>query len=322
MPLLTVHLENSGKAGKADNNVCHLHLDADIRTQDVAVKQTRVHINDRLIYAGNATPNAFVHTVNGGQGTVKNLLRYILSGQGPPTKDFYGNYESTKNAMSVLHCIMSGYQFRYTIDRDAEGYNAATHLPFVKEGYYWGFANTSQELNKHIVPGNNNYKYLEFGFIDREHPITTGTTATANNVTTTTTEPEAVILTTTNTDHAYHVFEILNPPPLRLCDVPQTVYLEMPNTIKEEANGNVNGLGLIPCPVDSGKPTTVTNLHCILLMEKLSSGPVHLSKLKGTIPNKNEIFATAPLHLSDKYGGIKSIDLVLEYTTNNMYSSG
>lgn len=299
MPLLTVHLENSGEPTAPSRDICRLHFESEIRTQDVAVKQTRVHLQDRLIYHGSIDVGA-VASQDGNTGRYRMIK---LDPLGDMYKDDY--LPNIETGVSVVHCIMAGYRLRYTLGGD--GYDPAAHKGIMREGIYYGKRNVNDLSFETNAP--------QFGFSHLESG-TNGTSLPTDYFNTVTNQINQ------NYEHPHHIFEILDPPPMKLFNIPRTVYLEMPFSIKEEANGNVNGKGIIPCPVDDTKATTVTNLHCILLFEKMQTGLVKLSQLDGNIPTMNHSFGTRPLLLSNKYGGVKAIDLVLEYTTNNMHSSG
>tara|TARA_Y100001937_G_scaffold96858_1_gene131737 strand:- start:120 stop:1031 length:912 start_codon:yes stop_codon:yes gene_type:complete len=303
MPLLTLHLSNGATPGVTTNDTCKLHLDAEIRTQDVAVKQTRVHIQDRLIFQGNIFPDSVSQVQGKNRMLEYNLQTFNAQGQqnqAESTKEFYVDYlKNAGTAMSVLHCLYSGYRCRYTLG--GPGFDPATHKGILREGYYYGKRNTNDSASK-----------FQIGFSPWESNNTPQNLPTLFN----NNAPLA------DYNHSYHILEILDPPPFKLFNIPDTIYVEMPFSIKEEANGNVNGTSIIPVPVDNTKVTTVTNLHCVLLFEKISSGDVHLSTLDGNTPAPNEVYGTKPFLLSDSYGGVKAIDLVLEYTTNNMHSSG
>ena len=294
MPLLTLHLSNGATPGVTTNDTCKLHLDAEIRTQDVAVKQTRVHIQDRLVYHG-AIDISQMASFSGG---VPRML--ILDNAGNMYKDYAANIDT---GVSVVHCLLAGYRCRYTLGGD--GFDPTVHKGILREGIYYGKRNI-----------NNTSGTIQFGLSHLEGQ------GAGENLPTDIFDNSSPPNRTAAYNHAYHRFEILDPPPFKLFNIPDTIYVEMPFSIKEEANGNVNGTSIIPVPVDNTKVTTVTNLHCVLLFEKISSGDVHLSTLDGNTPAPNEVYGTKPFLLSDSYGGVKAIDLVLEYTTNNMHSSG
>ena len=229
MPLLSLRLTNANNTNK-----CVVELPHEVRTQEMKVKQTRVHFNHAKHV--EATGN-FYALVNRAASPLDRHRKIII----PRTSALAAVFSPAN--------VMTGTVVEYSLAPTA----GAANLPMYVPGYY---VVESNKVNANVDPANADY-------IISLH-VQGGTLSGTKRI---------VSYVQAGSDHAHHRFRVVShelgtdferaPSALR------TVHVDMPWISGYEITSNVSGGGQIPCPVDPSQPVTESSPHCLLKAESV-----------------------------------------------------
>ena len=280
MPLLNLRLTNTDGTNK-----CVVELPHQIRTQEVKVKSTRVHFN----HEDHST-------------TVGNYHNKLPDSSANPSVT-YNNHNSTQIEIPTADPLAefflpsnlnTGDMVEYSLAPTAQPGN----LPLVNPGYYF------VELHKDNANGNtvNTIKFALHSSRNRAENVAAAQRISIDGL--------------AGKSHDHHQFRLVQ----RMAATDQqrtksplkTVYATMPFFTGFEVTSNIAGGGQVPCPIDVTQPVTESHSHVLLLAETIPQGfTVELFEDDGT----------TPLNLSpDEFNRVSEVNLVLEYSTNNLYS--
>ena len=230
MPLLSLRLTNTNGTNK-----CVVELPHEVRTQEMKVKQTRVHFNHAK--HAEATGNFYALVTRSGSATTEQHRNIII-----PRTNTLAEVFSPAN-------VMTGTVVEYSLAPTA----GAAHLPMYVPGYY---VVESNKVNANVDPANADYSislHVQGGSLTSTKRIVSYVQA--------------------GSDHAHHRFRVVShelgtdferaPSALR------TVHVDMPWISGYEITSNVSGGGQIPCPVDPSQPVTESSPHCLLKAESV-----------------------------------------------------
>ena len=229
MPLLSLRLTNTNNTNK-----CVVELPHEVRTQEMKVKQTRVHFNHAKHV--EATGN-FYALVNRAASPLDIHRKIII----PRTSALAAVFSPAN--------VMTGTVVEYSLAPTA----GAANLPMYVPGYY---VVESNKVNANVDPANADY-------IISLH-VQGGTLSSTKRI---------VSHVQTGSDHAHHRFRVvsheLGTDFERVPSALRTVHVDMPWISGYEITSNVSGGGQIPCPVDPSQPVTESSPHCLLKAESV-----------------------------------------------------
>lgn len=274
MPLLSLRLTNTDSSNK-----CVVKLPHEVRTQEMKVKQTRVHFNHAK--HTEATGN-FYTLVNRTSSEVYLVDRQL-------------DIPRTSALATVFHPenTMVGTIVEYSLAPTA----SAADLPMFTPGFY---AVDSDGTNANTdVASNPNY-------LVTLHFRGEGTFASGRRV---------VSHVQAGSDHAHHRFRVVSNRLYtdfeRVPSALRTVHVDMPWISGYEITSNVSGGGQIPCPVDPSKPVTESSPHCLLKAESVpASFTCELFADDGVTPLQLSQSA---------FGSVREVNVLLEYSTNSLF---
>ena len=230
MPLLSLRLTNTNNTNK-----CVVELPHEVRTQEMKVKQTRVHFNHAK--HAEATGNFYALVTRTGSSTTEQHRQIIIS------------RTSALAAVFSPANVMTGTVVEYSLAPTA----GAANLPMYVPGYY---VVESNKVNANVDPANADY-------IISLH-VQGGTLSSTKRI---------VSHVQTGSDHAHHRFRVvsheLGTDFERVPSALRTVHVDMPWISGYEITSNVSGGGQIPCPVDPSQPVTESSPHCLLKAESV-----------------------------------------------------
>ena len=231
MPLLSLRLSNTDGSNK-----CVVALPHEVRTQEMKIKQTRVHFNHAKHTEVTGNYYALMNRASADANVANKLLEV-------PRTSALATVFSPAN-------VMSGSLVEYSLAPTA----GAADLPMFEPGFYMvdsekenASADTTTyptfQVSFHVQKTN----YISS---QRIHSHVDGAR-----------------------DHTHHRFRVVShelgtdferaPSALR------TVHVDMPWISGYEITSNVSGGGQIPCPVDPSKPVTESSQHCLLKAESV-----------------------------------------------------
>ena len=231
MPLLSLRLTNTD-----NSNRCVVHLPHEVRTQEMKIKQTRVHFNHAK--HTEATGNYYA-LVNRNSSDVWLVDRQLDIPRTSPLATVF-NPENT----------MVGSIVEYSLAPTA----SAADLPMFTPGFYvvdpdGTNANTDTASNPYyLVTLHNGGDIFASGRRVVSHEQA-------------------------GSNHAHHRFRVVSNSQYtdfeRVPSALRTVHVDMPWISGYEITSNVSGGGQIPCPVDPSKPVTESSPHCLLKAESV-----------------------------------------------------
>lgn len=276
MPILNLRLTNTD-----NSNRCVVELPHEIRTQDMRVKQTRVHFNheDR----NNSVTGNFYNGTGITRSNGANTLFTITKATFP------------LHAFFLTSNLTTGDVIEYSLASTA----AQNDLPLVDPGFY--FYEGHKDNGDHAT-------LLRFALHGSKMRAENGNAAGRLTV--------LGGVTNAAKEHAHHTFRIVSrahgtdqqrhPSPLK------TVYADFKFFSGFEVTSNVSGGGQIPCPIDTTKPVTESDHHMTLAAESVpSSFTVELFEDDGIQPLK--LSAT-------EFNAVSEVNIVMEYSTNNLFN--
>jgi hypothetical protein len=231
MPLLSLRLTNTDNSNK-----CVVHLPHEVRTQEMKVKQTRVHFN----HAKHTEATGNYYTLVNRTSSDANVQHRQLE---VPRTSALATVFSPAN-------VLTGSLVEYGLASTA----SAANLPMFEPGFYYvdvEFGNASVDTTTY--PNFLMTFHIQAGNFSATQRILSHVQA--------------------GSDHAHHRFRVVSnmlytdfervPSSLR------TVHVDMPWISGYEITSNVSGGGQIPCPVDPSKPVTESSPHCLLKAESV-----------------------------------------------------